>query len=104
MLTAELSPRRPDLFTARHVFIIVNTLAGISRGPQDNALDETPRRFRKGPVAPRSDTELLLRIDVAAERLAVSRATLYRLVQRGEIQTFALVLPFVFPSHRWSAG
>ena len=38
-------------------------------------------------MAPRSDQELLLRIDVAAERLAVSRATLYRMVQRGELPT-----------------
>jgi excisionase family DNA binding protein len=38
-------------------------------------------------MAFRSDQELLLRIDVAAERLAISRATLYRMVQRGELQT-----------------
>ena len=38
-------------------------------------------------MAPRSDQELLLRIDVAAERLAASRATLYRMVQRGELPT-----------------
>ena len=38
-------------------------------------------------MGPRSDQELLLRIDVAAERLAVSRATLYRMVQRGELPT-----------------
>ena len=38
-------------------------------------------------MAPRSDQELLLRMDVAAERLAVSRATLYRMVQRGELPT-----------------
>jgi len=38
-------------------------------------------------MAPRSDQELLLRIDAAAERLAVSRATLYRLLQRGELPT-----------------
>ena len=38
-------------------------------------------------MASRSDQELLLRIDVAAERLAVSRATLYRMVQRGELPT-----------------
>jgi excisionase family DNA binding protein len=29
--------------------------------------------------------ELLLRVDAAAARLAVSRTTLYRMVQRGEI-------------------
>ena len=38
-------------------------------------------------MASRSDQELLLRIDAAAERLAVSRATLYRLLQRGELPT-----------------
>ena len=38
-------------------------------------------------MASRVDQELLLRIDVAAERLAVSRATLYRMVQRGELPT-----------------
>jgi excisionase family DNA binding protein len=38
-------------------------------------------------MATRTDQELLLRIDVAAERLAVSRATLYRMVQRGELPT-----------------
>ena len=38
-------------------------------------------------MAPRSDQELLLRMDVAAARLAVSRATLYRMVQRGELPT-----------------
>ena len=38
-------------------------------------------------MAPTTDQELLLRIDVAAARLAVSRATLYRLIQRGELDT-----------------
>jgi excisionase family DNA binding protein len=32
-----------------------------------------------------TDQELLLRIDAAADRLAISRATLYRLIQRGEL-------------------
>ena len=31
--------------------------------------------------------ELLLRVDAAAARLAVSRTTLYRMVQRGELPT-----------------
>ena len=35
-------------------------------------------------MAPTSN-ELLLRVDAAAARLAVSRTTLYRMVQRGEI-------------------
>jgi excisionase family DNA binding protein len=58
-------------------------------------------------VAPRSDAELLLRIDVAAERLAVSRATLYRMVQRGEIPTVrigAAVRVPVSALERWLAG
>jgi excisionase family DNA binding protein len=38
-------------------------------------------------MAPRSDQELLLRPDVAAERQAFSRATLHRTVQRGELPT-----------------
>ena len=38
-------------------------------------------------MAPTTDQELLLRIDAAASRLAVSRATLYRLIQRGELDT-----------------
>ena len=41
-------------------------------------------------MAPRSDQELLLRVEVAAERLAVSRATLYRLIQRGELPTIRI--------------
>ena len=32
-----------------------------------------------------TDQQLLLRIDTAAERLALSRATLYRLIRRGEL-------------------
>ena len=36
-------------------------------------------------MAPGSDQVLLLRIDAAAERLAISRTTLYRMVQRGEL-------------------
>jgi excisionase family DNA binding protein len=36
-------------------------------------------------MPPRADQELLLRIDAAAERLAISRTTLYRMVQRGEL-------------------
>jgi excisionase family DNA binding protein len=38
-------------------------------------------------MAHTSDQELLLRIDTAAERLSVSRATLYRLIRRGELPT-----------------
>jgi excisionase family DNA binding protein len=38
-------------------------------------------------VAPTTDQELLLRIDAAAQRLAISRATLYRMIQRGELGT-----------------
>jgi len=34
-----------------------------------------------------TDQELLLRIDAAAARLAISRATLYRMIQRGELAT-----------------
>lgn len=34
-----------------------------------------------------NDQELLLRIDAAANRLSVSRATLYRMIQRGEFAT-----------------
>jgi excisionase family DNA binding protein len=34
-----------------------------------------------------ANPELLLRIDAAAQRLAVSRATLYRMIQRREIAT-----------------
>jgi excisionase family DNA binding protein len=30
-------------------------------------------------------TELLLRLDAAAQRLAVSRSTLYRLIHRGDL-------------------
>ncbi len=33
---------------------------------------------------------LLLRIDAAAARLAISRATLYRMIQRGEIPTIRI--------------
>ncbi|MBV9171990.1 MAG: helix-turn-helix domain-containing protein [Chloroflexi bacterium] len=33
-----------------------------------------------------TDQQLLLRMDAAAERLAVSRATLYRLIGRGELE------------------
>ncbi len=37
-------------------------------------------------MAPLStDQELLLRLDAAAARLSISRATLYRMIQRGEI-------------------
>jgi excisionase family DNA binding protein len=36
-------------------------------------------------MAPTTDQELLLRIDAAADRLSISRATLYRMIQRGEI-------------------
>ena len=38
-------------------------------------------------MAHTSNQELLLRIDTAAERLSVSRATLYRLIRSGEIST-----------------
>ena len=57
-------------------------------------------------MAPRSDQELLLRVEVAAERLAVSRATLYRLIQRGELPTVrigsAVRVP-VMAIERWLA-
>jgi excisionase family DNA binding protein len=92
---------------ARHALMIVNVLPGTSRRAQDYALDETPSRFRKAPGAPRSDAELLLRIDVAAERLAVSRATLYRMVQRGEIPTVRIGTAVRVPVsalERWLAG
>lgn len=58
-------------------------------------------------MAPRSDAELLLRIDVATERLAVSRATLYRMVQRGEIPTVRIGTAVRVPVsalERWLAG
>jgi excisionase family DNA binding protein len=55
----------------------------------------------------RADQELLLRIDVAAERLAVSRATLYRMVQRGDIGVVrigsAVRIP-VSALEQWLAG
>jgi excisionase family DNA binding protein len=95
------------LFAARRVFVIVNILTGTSRRAQDYALDETPRRFRKVPVAPRSDAELLLRIGVAADRLAVSRATLYRMVRRGDIPTVRIGTAVRVPVsalERWLAG
>jgi excisionase family DNA binding protein len=38
-------------------------------------------------MAHTSDQELLLRIDTAAQRLSVSRATLYRLIRSGELPT-----------------
>jgi len=38
-------------------------------------------------VAPTTDQELLLRIDAAANRLAISRATVYRMLRRGELST-----------------
>jgi excisionase family DNA binding protein len=38
-------------------------------------------------MAPTADQELLLRIDAAAERLSISRATLYRMIQRRELST-----------------
>jgi len=41
-------------------------------------------------MPPISDHELLLRIDAAARRLAISRATMYRLIQRGEVPTIRI--------------
>jgi excisionase family DNA binding protein len=41
-------------------------------------------------MAPSTDQELLLRIDAAADRLSISRATLYRMIQRGEIATIRI--------------
>ncbi len=38
-------------------------------------------------MAPTTDQELLLRIDAAANRLAISRATVYRMLRRGELST-----------------
>ena len=38
-------------------------------------------------MASRSTSAVLLRVDEAAERLAISRATAYRLIQRGELAT-----------------
>lgn len=62
--------------------------------------------MRTTTVAPRSDQELLLRIDAAAERLAISRTTLYRMVQRGELPIIhigtAIRIP-VSPLERWLA-
>ena len=49
-------------------------------------------------MTPRSDQELLLRIDVAAERLAVSRSTLYRMAPRLAAGPAWTDLDFVFPS------
>ena len=58
-------------------------------------------------MAPTTDPELLLRIDAAASRLAVSRATLYRLIQRGELGTVhigsAVRIP-VSALERWLAA
>ncbi len=58
-------------------------------------------------MALRSEQELLLRVDIAAERLAVSRATLYRMVQRGELPIVrigsAVRIP-VSALERWLAG
>ena len=58
-------------------------------------------------MASGSDTELLLRIDAAADRLAVSRATLYRMVRRGEIPTVRIGTAVRVPVsalERWLAG
>jgi excisionase family DNA binding protein len=58
-------------------------------------------------MTPRSDQELLLRIDAAAERLAVSRATLYRMIHRRELATVhigtAIRVP-VSSLERWLAA
>jgi excisionase family DNA binding protein len=65
------------------------------------------KEVQEGSMAPRADTELLLRIDAAAERLAVSRATLYRMLQRGEIPTVRIGTAVRIPAsalERWLAG
>jgi excisionase family DNA binding protein len=58
-------------------------------------------------MSPTSDQELLLRIDAAAERLSISRATLYRMIQRGELATVrigsAVRVPVV-ALERWLAA
>jgi len=38
-------------------------------------------------MAPTTSPELLLRIDAAAQQLAVSRTTIYRMIQRRELAT-----------------
>jgi excisionase family DNA binding protein len=58
-------------------------------------------------MAPTTGEELLLRIDAAAARLAVSRATLYRMIQRRELPTVhigsAVRIP-VSALERWLAA
>lgn len=55
-----------------------------------------------------SDQEpLLLRIDEAAQRLSISRATMYRLIQRGErpvIRIGSAVRVRAFELDLWVAG
>ena len=54
-----------------------------------------------------ADQELLLRIDLAAERLSVSRATLYRMIQRGELPTVRIGTAVRVPAaalERWLAS
>ena len=58
-------------------------------------------------MSPRSDQELLLRIDTAAQRLAVSRATLYRMIQRGELSVVHIGSAIRVPAsalERWLAA
>jgi excisionase family DNA binding protein len=58
-------------------------------------------------MAPTTSDELLLRIDAAAQRLSISRATLYRMIQRGELSTVhigsAIRIP-VAALERWLAA
>jgi excisionase family DNA binding protein len=67
----------------------------------------TSRLDKEATMAHRTDPELLLRIDAAAERLAISRATLYRMIQRGELSTVhigsAIRIP-VSALERWLAA
>jgi excisionase family DNA binding protein len=55
-----------------------------------------------------SDQEpLLLRIDDAAQRLSISRATMYRLIQRGEVPIIRIgsaVRVRAFELDLWVAG
>jgi excisionase family DNA binding protein len=58
-------------------------------------------------MAPTNSEQLLLRIDTAAARLAVSRTTLYRLVNRGDIPTVRIGTAVRVPVsalERWLAG
>ena len=56
----------------------------------DGRISTTHGGCKQRLMAPATDQELLLRIDAAADRLSISRATLYRMIQRGEIATIRI--------------